>query len=61
MFVVGGSKRGLMKNMREKKTSIFAGANFVVVSLSIHLVLSHISLPSRPLLEARDVTNMLLV
>ena len=43
------------------KTYIFAGANFIVtcISLSMHLVLGHISLPSQSLLEARDVTNIL--
>lgn len=44
------------------KTYIFAGANFIItrISLSMHLVLGHISLPSQSLLEARDVTNILI-
>ena len=44
------------------KTCIFAGANFITTctTLSMHLVLGHISLPSQSLLEARDVTNILI-
>lgn len=44
------------------KTCIFAGANFITTctTLSMHLVLGHISLPSQSLLEARDVNNILI-
>ena len=44
------------------KPCIFAGANFITtcISLSMHLVFGQISLPSQSLLEARDVTNILI-
>ena len=44
------------------KTCIFAGANFIItcIPLSMHLVLGHISLPSQSVLEARDVTKILI-
>lgn len=44
------------------KTCIFAGANFITtcITLSMHIVLGHISLPSQSLLEVRDVTNILI-